>query len=1158
MSTASHSSRPPTLHLPSLHLGSFHGLSIESFHSGSLSPSLTPTADPLDQYRDAPSDVAGASGSQPTPIAAAPARELDRTRSKPKGPVPRPQATSTMPPPVAPVSSQTATTSFSPEEGQSTWAPLNVSSGPRQPRRALQPSLTIQTSAPLTPTSDQQKFDLPHIRDSPGIARRRTVIKNSHANQASPVRVTHDTGAWTPPQEEHERVAMPEPHVRPASPRVNSVAQSQSTPSKRSKESTSASGTLQESPSPGMRRTLPRPPGDARPGSRPSSRGNPQPLFTREVTAEPQPMARLPRNSSSPEKAFTFPRPAVAAPEVGFKPATVPAMSLHRQQPSASTMPAIAGLADAGPYPTPSPSRAPIGLGRPSQGPAYIPPEEICLECAMRDRDLADVHVTGEGIWARASDVDWDELKQRERDLVGSDAGSTESTGSRVEGIRVDGGLREVRKRQKDALAAQVGWRGFGWEEGKDGEGLPPGFRGLHGGPLSEDAIRAVMQKFPSSSALRYHRLETYLKHQHRLIVEIRAEAQRVGRYVEPEELKFGSSSGSSHELASVSSSVPSPAGPSRSPLPPVSTVIPRMPSSLSAQSYQPLQRPTTQFIPDREPMLTVPRTPGPRRPSHGKGASSPDVLQRSPRVTYDVGDDPWSLASPAESGLRPFSFAVRAGAVREGGEGSGRRSIFGKFGGSVTSLFGGSHGGSGSMVDMHLALDNDRRNSGVGAHPRAVSMASPSRPSFFGASRPPSSFTEQRSISSSRLAQLSLDDEPKKKGFKGLLAKIKPKPRKPSSSNLAGDYDGDHGPPLHARDANRTPRNQDDALAPPPNMAYLVNRGKRDRSDAASINSDKSVSPQMAYTNMRSVSAPLAGSSGSGSASISPTSSRNIGLRRESYTSGGRPSVDDRRGSAVEMLARDEYAYPQPYQRPHARAKTDSSFSASPALETPPPMHMGMGSGGYFAPNGANGVNGAKGPVSPPRRESMSDGAPLSPNRFKNLPPLPPPRDQSPDYFRATAPAPGAMADPPEFRLRGTLYDDRAKGGGPYPGVSAAYGAYSAYAGAPGSGTQPGQSGQSDHSGQQGPYRSGKGYGSSSALSALGPAFDQPPAGAGGRHVPRASYDPGEHRQRAGPRARGDASPRLAQSMYAQADEYGWDKGRKKQGIKALFAKGH
>ncbi|KAI6046162.1 hypothetical protein EDC04DRAFT_3016213 [Pisolithus marmoratus] len=44
------------------------------------------------------------------------------------------------------------------------------------------------------------------------------------------------------------------------------------------------------------------------------------------------------------------------------------------------------------------------------------PPEEVCVECAMRDQDMADVTVTGPGVWDRESDVLYQELLRREED----------------------------------------------------------------------------------------------------------------------------------------------------------------------------------------------------------------------------------------------------------------------------------------------------------------------------------------------------------------------------------------------------------------------------------------------------------------------------------------------------------------------------------------------------------------------------------------------------------------------------------------------------------------------------------------------------------------------------------------------------------------------
>ncbi|KAI6033028.1 hypothetical protein F5J12DRAFT_798263 [Pisolithus orientalis] len=44
------------------------------------------------------------------------------------------------------------------------------------------------------------------------------------------------------------------------------------------------------------------------------------------------------------------------------------------------------------------------------------PPEEVCVECAMRDQDMADVIVTGPGVWDRESDVLYQELLRREEE----------------------------------------------------------------------------------------------------------------------------------------------------------------------------------------------------------------------------------------------------------------------------------------------------------------------------------------------------------------------------------------------------------------------------------------------------------------------------------------------------------------------------------------------------------------------------------------------------------------------------------------------------------------------------------------------------------------------------------------------------------------------
>jgi hypothetical protein len=62
-------------------------------------------------------------------------------------------------------------------------------------------------------------------------------------------------------------------------------------------------------------------------------------------------------------------------------------------------------------YINPAPAPTPINPVFTSQP---LPAEEICVECAMRDQDMADVDVTSPGVWSRESDVHYDELLRRE------------------------------------------------------------------------------------------------------------------------------------------------------------------------------------------------------------------------------------------------------------------------------------------------------------------------------------------------------------------------------------------------------------------------------------------------------------------------------------------------------------------------------------------------------------------------------------------------------------------------------------------------------------------------------------------------------------------------------------------------------------------------
>lgn len=65
-------------------------------------------------------------------------------------------------------------------------------------------------------------------------------------------------------------------------------------------------------------------------------------------------------------------------------------------------------------YITPPTTFTPIQAGYSPRPPQQQ--EEVCVECAMRDEDMADVDVTSPGVWERESDAEYEELKRREEE----------------------------------------------------------------------------------------------------------------------------------------------------------------------------------------------------------------------------------------------------------------------------------------------------------------------------------------------------------------------------------------------------------------------------------------------------------------------------------------------------------------------------------------------------------------------------------------------------------------------------------------------------------------------------------------------------------------------------------------------------------------------
>lgn len=162
-----------------------------------------------------------------------------------------------------------------------------------------------------------------------------------------------------------------------------------------------------------------RPPSRASTESRPTlvesnrdigrSRTNtPQPTRLNGLQSQDRPVSILPatpRHPAAPSSAASpnalgsssqFPNVMPLSASPAYNPPVAPKHRAYPQQPT---------------YITPPDAPNPINT---VYSPSPQLQEEICVECAMRDQDMADVDVTSPGVWERASDVLFEELMERE------------------------------------------------------------------------------------------------------------------------------------------------------------------------------------------------------------------------------------------------------------------------------------------------------------------------------------------------------------------------------------------------------------------------------------------------------------------------------------------------------------------------------------------------------------------------------------------------------------------------------------------------------------------------------------------------------------------------------------------------------------------------
>ncbi|KAH7098448.1 hypothetical protein BKA62DRAFT_622604 [Auriculariales sp. MPI-PUGE-AT-0066] len=134
--------------------------------------------------------------------------------------------------------------------------------------------------------------------------------------------------------------------------------------------------------------------------------------------------------------------------------------------------------------------------------PRKLPQEEVCVECMMRDRDMADVDVTSPGVWTRPSDADYDDLVRREREEELAETGTMTTT-------------------ERRSVAGHSSSSGH-----VSNSRLPRGIRS-RGGRLTEENVRKWILMNPKDHEARWRTITKYVKAQSILLEqEMRARAR--------------------------------------------------------------------------------------------------------------------------------------------------------------------------------------------------------------------------------------------------------------------------------------------------------------------------------------------------------------------------------------------------------------------------------------------------------------------------------------------------------------------------------------------------------------------------------------------------------------------------------------------------------
>ncbi|KAI3618950.1 proteophosphoglycan ppg4 [Moniliophthora roreri] len=480
--------------------------------------------------------------------------------------------------------------------------------------------------------------------------------------------------------------------------------------------------------------------------------------------------------------------------------------------------------------------------------PVYLPnnpPEEVCLECAMRDQDMADVDVTSPGVWDRDSDVLYEELKRREEEEEATGVINTET---------------------------------------------PPRPR-AKGGKLTEQNLKLWLSVNPREPTSRQQTLNAYVKSQ-RVLLEAEAaahtRAMQEARQLDSKmrdaysQLRrsaydLGSSAAPSDDTGGIRIKPPS------SPTAAVFTTAHERSGSrdITLLENGMIVEHVDVRKEEREARSRQRREDRRARKSSRSSAIDVNSLVSSPQTDSSVGLNPYNRHSQASS-ARPMSvltapFDARPDLPRAYSQASfsdmhslnsasPRRSRF--FGTRTSGWLSqdslAPSGMSGSMVDMHVALQRDATRNQMVQSPVDITRRSQYWPNI-----------ELEPTQSRQSSQA----KKKKKG----LAKI--------WSIVTRTGKSDKNQPQDERSPTVEKTDDDLPLAPPPPLSYLVNRGvpgdalSGSPRHASTPSLISSISPKFGMSS--SVSPPTATSS-----SIpSPTSSRQSGADQDTVGAEAKPN---------------------------------------------------------------------------------------------------------------------------------------------------------------------------------------------------------------------------------------------------------------------------